>query len=63
MIDTETVSRINMAVDRCLEFCRSADDAPARAVECFCTKLQSAGWNEVEVELVKSIANRVLRWD
>lgn len=63
MIDAETVSRINLAVDRCLEFCQSAEDPPARAVESFCTTLQSDGWNQVEVDLVKSIANRVLRWD
>jgi hypothetical protein len=63
MIDSETVSRINVAVDRCLEFCQSADNAPTRAVESFCSELRAAGWDQTEVELVKSIANRVLRWD
>jgi len=63
MIDAETVSRINLAVDSCLEYCHNSDLPPVRAVARFCVDLRSKGWDATEIDLVNSIVSRVIQWD
>ena len=59
-MDDAAVSRINLAVDECLDRCGMASTPPALTVEGFCQELLAAGWDEGEVKLVSSSATRVL---
>jgi len=53
-------TRINLAVDQCLDRCSKASTPPAITVDSFCQELLDSGWNAKDVKLVSSNASRVL---
>jgi len=59
-MDGVALSRINLAVDQCLERCSKASTPPALTIEGFCKELLAAGWDAVEIKLVSSSVTRVL---
>lgn len=60
-MDVDFVAKVNLAVDEALDRCRSSSTPAHLTLTGFCDELHTRGdWSDSEVELVRSIASRVL---
>ena len=60
-MDADLVARINRAVDDCLNACTGSGGNVRRRLGEFCDRLgKNAEWSREEVELIRSIALRVV---
>jgi hypothetical protein len=56
----DLVSRINQAVDECLDRCSKSSTPPDITIDGFCQELLKQGWPEADVEQVRQIATRAV---
>lgn len=60
MSDDRT-TRINAAIDECLDRCSKSSTPPGITLQGFCAELHEQGWSDEDIKVVQTTAARIVR--